>query len=64
MSSIMSAKGGGGPFAPVVTIQQEINALPGQSEVDVGRAAATQGADAFSQQLRAFNASYSRGGTG
>lgn len=64
MSSVMSAKGAGGAFMPTVTIQQEINALPGQSEVDVGRAAATQGADAFSQQLRAFNASYSRGGTG
>lgn len=63
MSSIMGAKGGGS-FAPVVTIQQEITALPGQSEVAVGRAAATAGADAFSQQVRAFQAAYSRGGTG
>lgn len=64
MSSIMAAKGGGGPFAPAITIQQEINALPGQSEVDVGRAAATAGADRMSQELRAFTAAYSRGGTG
>lgn len=64
MSSIMSSKGGGGPFMPAITIQQEINALPGQSEVDIGRAAATQGADRMSQELRAFTAAYSRGGTG
>ena len=59
----MSARGGGGAFQPTITIEQNITALPGQSEVDVGRAAATAGSDKVSQELRAFQAAYSRGGT-
>lgn len=62
MASAMSSRGGGGAFQPTITIQQEINALPGQSEVDVGRAAATAGSDRLASELRSFTAAYSRGG--
>lgn len=51
MQSVQSSNVGPTVFAPVFTLQQEVNAAPGQSAVQVGQAAAQSGEDFFSQEL-------------